>query len=231
MSGIGKEFYQSTKYAPQKELKGLQPPAEPQKVVSLPVPPQGARKDLAEALSSRRSRRKFTGVPLSLAQLSFLLWASDGVSEPDLPPLYRTAPSAGAKHPIDTYVVATRVEGLEPGVYRYMVEGHSLELLRRGDFELEAVEAAAGQEWIKNSAALFVWTAVFERTTSRYKDRGYRYVFLDAGHIAQNLYLSVEALGLGMTAIAALIDDAVNAIVGVDGIDESVVYMAAVGDV
>ena len=114
-------------------------------------------------------------------------------------------------------------------VYRYMVEGHSLELLRRGDFEAEAVDAAAGQEWIRGSAAVFVWTAVFERTTSRYKDRGYRYVFLDAGHIAENLYLAVEALGLGMTAIAALMDDAVNAIVGADGTDESVVYMAALG--
>jgi len=189
------------------------------------------RTTLAKLLASRRSRRKFTGERISLEDLSFLLWAADGVSSKGLPPHLRTAPSAGARHPLDTYCVVTRVNGLDKGIYRYRVENHALELLRQGDFEEAAVIAAAGQEWLRGSAVVFIWIAEFARTTSRYKQRGYRYVFLDAGHICQNLYLAAESLSLGVTGIAALIDDEVNALVGADGREYSIVYMAALGRV
>jgi len=229
MTGIGPEFYQATKYAPREKVRPAPPGEKPLKTVELPPPSGAGPKPLADLLASRRSRRKFASETITLEDFSFLLWAADGVAAPDLPPIFRTAPSAGARHPIDTYVVAKRVGGLEPGVYKYGVEGHSLAMIREGDFEEAAAKAAAGQDWIIGSAAVLIWTAVFERTTSKYSDRGYRYVFLDAGHIGQNLYLACESLGLGMTAIAALIDDEVNAIVGADGRGESVVYMAALG--
>ncbi len=229
MMDIGQKFYQATKYPPTDKLE-LEPPAEePLKTVTLPPPGRGREANLSDLLAARRSRRKFTGKSVPLQDFSYLLWASDGLSSADAPVTFRTAPSAGAKHPLDTYVVVTRVEGLEPGVYKYRVEDHSLSMLRAGDFEKAVIQAAAGQDWIQKSAAVFIWIAVFQRTTERYKERGYRYVLLDAGHICQNLYLAVESLGLGMTGIAALIDDHVNTIVGADGAGESIVYMAAVG--
>ncbi len=228
MTGIGQKFYQSTKYHGQRRPDTATAPAE-LKTISLPAAVGPADKSFAELLAARRSRRKFAGEGISLEHLAYLLWASDGVSAPDKPTIFHTAPSAGARHPIVTYVVANRVDGIESGVYRYDAEGHSLRMLREGDFEKEAARAAADQDWMVGSAVVFVWTAVFERTTSKYKDRGYRYVFLDAGHICQNLYLACESLGLGMTSIAALVDDDVNSIVGADGVDESVVYMAALG--
>jgi SagB-type dehydrogenase family enzyme len=166
---------------------------------------------------------------MTLDELSYLLWASNGVSAPGAPAYNHTAPSAGRTHPIETWISASRVDGLESGIYRYVAEGHALELYRKGDYEEVTVKAAAGQEWIHGSCVVFIWIAEFARTTNRYKDRGYRYVFLDAGHICQNLYLAVESLSFGMTAIAALIDDEVNALVGADGVERSIVYMAGVG--
>jgi len=231
MASEGDRFLQSTKYPPERKPDYGPVPGEPLDVVKLPTPAGAPEARLSDLLSARRSRRKFTGGSISLGDLGYLAWAADGVSEPDMPPLYRTAPSAGARHPLETYLLVNRVEGLEPGVYRYGVEGHELEQLRKGDFSEAAVTAAAGQEWVRSAAVVFVWTARFERTTSKYRDRGYRYVFLDAGHVGQNLYLAVESLGLGMTAIAALTDDEVNAIVGADGTEESVVYMAALGTI
>lgn len=228
MTHVGREFLQGTKYPPKKPST-LGPPADGIEVVSLPEaePPEGA--ELGRLLASRRSRRKFAGGSISLADLSYLLWAADGLTQPERSSRFRTAPSAGARHPIDTYVVANRVNSLDDGIYRYLVEDHALVDVRQGEFESQTASAAAGQNWIVGSAAVFIWTAVFERTTNRYKERGYRYVFLDVGHIAQNLYLACESLGLGMTAIAALIDDEVNALVGADGVEESVLYMAALG--
>ena len=231
MTGIGPEFYRATKWEAETQVKREPLPSEPLKVVNLPAGAPPAGKALGGLLASRRSRRKFSGEMITLEEFSYLLWAADGIAAPDMPPGKRTAPSAGARHPIDAYVVVNRVGGLDPGVYKYGVEDHSLAMLREGDFEKATAKAAAGQDWIIGSAAVFVWTAVFERTTSKYQDRGYRFVFLDAGHIGQNLYLACEALGLGVTTIAALIDDEVNAIVGADGRDESVVYMAALGRV
>jgi SagB-type dehydrogenase family enzyme len=229
MPGIGAQFYEATKYAAGTPADYGALPQSPLAQVDLPKP--HTRGALAKLLSSRRSRRKFTGEPISLDEFSFLLWASGGVAAPGLAPHFRTAPSAGARCPLDTYVIVLRVEGLEKGIYLYRVESHSLELVRKGDFEEPAVKATAGQEWIRGSAFVFAWIAEFARTTSRYKDRGYRYVFLDAGHVCQNVYLAAESLGFGTTGIAALVDDEVNALVGADGVERSIVYMAALGKV
>ncbi len=231
MTGIGQKFLQATRYPPAEKLVLEPPPAAPLKEVSLPTPGRRGEASLPDLLASRRSRRKFSGKAVSIEDFSYLLWAADGISSPDLPLKLRTAPSAGAKHPLDTYIVVSRVETLEPGVYRYRVQDHSLEMLRAGDYEKAIIQAAAGQDWIERSAAVLIWIGVFARTTEKYGERGYRYVHLDAGHVCENVYLACESLGLGVTGIAALIDEDVNTIVGADGTAESVVYMAALGTV
>ena len=227
MDGIGQEFIQSTKYAP--AAAPAYGPIEPVVTVDLSRPEARQSVSLSALLALRRSRRKFTGEAIPERDLSWLLWAADGVAAPGMPPHFRTAPSAGARHPIDTYIAVLRVDGVEPGIYRYVVESHALQRLRTGDYEAACIHAAAEQDWLTGAVAVFIWAAEFERTASRYKERGYRYVLLDAGHICQNLYLACESLGLGMTAIAALIDDEANALVGIDGREASVVYMAGVG--
>lgn len=229
MSSIGAQFYQATKYGAGTVTDFGPLPQSPLASVDLPKP--RGRSALGKLLTGRRSRRKFTGEPISLGEFSFLLWAANGISAPGLASHFRTAPSAGARCPLDTYLVVLRVERLEKGIYLYRAQSHSIELVRKGDFETAAVKATAGQEWTRGSAFLFAWIAEFARTTSRYKDRGYRYVFLDAGHVCQNVYLAAESLGFGVTGIAALVDDEVNALVGVDGVKRSIVYMAALGKV
>jgi len=228
MAGIGDEFYQATKYSlgAVTDYGPLLP--QPYATVDLPEPRTQARSALVSLLRERRSWRRFAGDPIDLEKLSFLLWASDGVTM-KAGPQFRTAPSAGARHPLDTYVIANRIKGLGKGIYLYDVPRHALQTVRKGDFEEAAVKASAGQEWVRGSAAVFVWIAEFARTTSRYKERGYRYVLLDAGHICQNLYLACAVSGLGITAIAALADDEVNALVAADGRERSVAYMAALG--
>mgnify|MGYP001286546793 CR=1 FL=1 len=229
MGSIGEDFYRETKYAPAEPSVFAPVGPVALKTVKLPPPRSPSRASLARLLSKRRSRRAFSGESISLGDLSFLLWASDGKSSRRMPSHLRTAPSAGARHPLDTYCIISHVEGLAPGVYRYRLDEHSLEMLREGDFRAATVKATAGQEWTFGAAVVFAFIAEFARTTSRYKDRGYRYVFLDAGHICQNLYLAAEALSYGVTGIAALVDDEVNAIVAADGTERSVVYMAALG--
>lgn len=229
MHGTGRKFYELTKYPPAEKLSIAPVAPTPLEVVGLRAPAVESGGGLGELLAGRRSRRKFSGGAVTVEDLSFLVWASDGVSSPAVPPSRRTAPSAGAKHPVITYLVVNCVEGLDSGVYRYNVADHALEMLRRGDFEEAMVTVSGGQKWLRGASVVFVWTALFARTTDTYEERGYRYIFLDAGHICQNLYLAVEELQLGTTAIAVFIDDEVNALVGADGHEESVLYMAAVG--
>jgi SagB-type dehydrogenase family enzyme len=121
------------------------------------------------------------------------------------------------------------VKGVERGIYHYGVLDHELELLQKADFREAVASAALDQGFIAEAAVVFAWTAVFARSKWKYKERAYRYVYLDAGHIAQSVALAAVALGLGSCQIAALYDDEVNAVLGVDGKEESIVYMTAVG--
>ncbi|MFZ2053661.1 MAG: SagB/ThcOx family dehydrogenase [Candidatus Aminicenantales bacterium] len=182
-----------------------------------------------EAIGRRRSVRDYRSIPLSAAELSQLLWASQGVTKVVGDYGLRSAPSAGALYPLETYVSVQMVKGIDAGIYHYDVRGHRLELLSAGDFGAPVAEAALDQGFLAEAAVVFAWTAVFERSKWKYKQRAYRYVYLDAGHIAQNLALAAVALGLGSCQIAALYDKEVNAILGVDGENESILYMTAVG--
>jgi len=197
--------------------------------LALPKPEVEGGPALWEVIARRRSRRSFTRRPLPLGMLSQLLWAAQGISAEVQGFELRTTPSAGALYPVETYVLVQSVAGVEPGVYHYDVRGHALELLSAGDPSVGASEAALSQHFTASANVVFVWTAVFGRSAWKYGERAYRYVYLDAGHIAQNIALAAVALGLGSCQIAALFDDEVNALLGVDGEAESVLYLTAVG--
>ncbi len=157
------------------------------------------------------------------------MWATQGVTASRHGQAFRAAPSAGACYPIDTYVVVNRVEGLEAGLYRYDVEGRRLGRLRTGDLSAAIAAACLDQEMAAEAAVVFAWVAAPARAKGRYRERAYRYVYLDAGHIGQNLHLAATALGLGCCAIGAFFDDEVNALLGVDGLEATAVYLSVVG--
>lgn len=195
----------------------------------LPPPAFPAAVDLKEVVSRRRSVRTFSKKAVTLAQLSSMLWASAGITRRTANLEYRAAPSAGALYPIETYLVANNVGGLEPGVYHYPVKRHVLEKIREGEFGKAAAGAALDQDIAAEAAVDFVWTGVFARSAWKYRQRAFRYVYLDCGHIAGQLALAAVALGLGSCNIAAIYDDEMNALLGVDGDGESVLYMCCVG--
>jgi len=236
MAGIGEEFFKRTIYSRQRQFTGSRPknPAEPFKAyaqnprikLEKPAIPDGS---LWQCLKHRRSRREYKREPISQKQLALLLWACQGVTS-EIPGFFlRTAPSAGALYPIESYLVLNRVEQMEQGIYHWNILEQSLELLKPGDFSHQIEAAALGQDMCREAAAVFIWSAIFARSTYKYSDRGYRYVFMDAGHICQNLYLACEDLGLGCCGIGAFFDDEVDALLGLDSENEASVYLAAVG--
>jgi SagB-type dehydrogenase family enzyme len=166
---------------------------------------------------------------LPVNTLSALLWAMQGITSEAGNFQFRSAPSAGALYPIETYFLARSVESLEQGIYHFRPLAFDLELIKPGDFSRDMAQAALGQGIVATAQVTFIWTAMVERSKWKYRQRAYRYIYLDAGHIAQNLYLAGTAEGLGVCGIGALFDDAVNALIGVDGTEETVVYMASVG--
>ena len=171
----------------------------------------------------------YTSKPITKKQLSYLLWATTGIQRIEGAYAFRTAPSAGALYPIETYVAVNQVTDLTEGIYHYAVKNHFLEELQRGDFRKALTHAALGQTVCRTAAVVFIWTAIFQRSKWKYKQRGYRYIYLDAGHIGQNLALSATTMGLGSCQIGALYDDELNQILNLDGIEESAIYMSVVG--
>jgi SagB-type dehydrogenase family enzyme len=190
-----------------------------------------AHVDLLEAVSRRESRRRFSPAPLSLAELALLLWATQGVRRLVSPAVaLRTVPSAGARHALETYVCAHRVEGLEVAIYRYLPVEHEL-VLERLEPGLPARVTAAcfGQSFAGEAAATFFWTALPYRMEWRYGAASHKVIALDAGHVCQNLYLCCEAIGAGTCAIGAYDQEACDALLGVDGQEEFTIYVAPVG--
>jgi len=241
-SVAGREFMEKTKYQYAKEsdqVKELpQPPLERvtrpvlaritlPKVEALP----SLQVDLREIIESRSSLRKYSETPLTLEELTYLLWTTQGVKKvTSRPATLRTVPSAGARHPFETYLLVNRVSGLTPGIYQYQALSHELLFLAEGDdWGHKLSQACLEQPFVGTSAVTFFWAADAYRMEWRYGERGYRYMHLDAGHICQNLYLAATALGAGVCAIAAFNDDEVNALLGFDGENEFVVYIATAG--
>ena len=236
--GIGERFQQQTKYFPfkmERWLMGTGTNPDRYKMypasthIKLPIPRVEREMFLDYAFKKRQSVRLFTCAPLKLQHLSYLLWASTGIQRIENGQEFRTAPSAGALYPIETYIVANNIERVEKAVYHYGIKAHVLEEIREGDHSAQMVTAAMGQQVCSQAAAVFIWTAVFERCRAKYGQRAYRYIYLDAGHMAENLALAAVSLGLGSCPVAALYDDEVNSIIDVDGEEESVIYIMAAG--
>jgi len=182
---------------------------------------------LRELLLGRRSRRNFDTSPLSLDELSFLLWACEGVKENRGKYSFRTVPSGGARHPLDLYVFARRVEGLAAGLYRYLPLEHALVLEREGDDSSRLDEALMKQ--LRKAPCVLFWAAVPYRSEWRYGKAADKLVALDAGHSCQNLYLACEALGLGTCAVGAYDQKKLDDYLGLDGEDLFALYAAPVG--
>ncbi len=191
--------------------------------IKLPSPELKSGVSVEEALKKRRSVRNYKKLPLTLKELSQLLWATDGKTS-DWGG--RTAPSAGATYPLEIYVVIGNVETLKAGIYHYDIDNHSIEIIKEGDLRTELSRAALNQTSIKNAAIVIVISGDFKRTTSRYGKRGERYVFVEAGHCGQNIHLQCEALGSGTVMIGAFDDEKVKKILG---IKEDVFYLCPVG--
>ncbi len=189
------------------------------------TPPSGM--SLVEAVTRRRSLRDYAARPFTLSELSWLLHCASGLTASAAG--LRAAPSAGALYPIETYVVAHRVEGLSPGLYHYAPAEHVVEQLQSGDLRAEVVQAGLGQEFLAQASAVFVLTAIFQRLRWRYRQRTYRYALLEAGHIGQNIYLAAEAAGMGACAVGAYSDTEINRLIGIDGEHEATLYLLAVG--
>jgi SagB-type dehydrogenase family enzyme len=184
-----------------------------------------------QAVRQRRSRRKFTSDPLTLEEISFLLWATQGLSRPggEGPSNLRTVPSAGARHPFETYLLLNRVQGVEPGLYRYLPLEHKLCMLNADRRLAHEIHGACYEQYVVESAVTFIWTAIPYRTEWRYASLSHRVILMDAGHVCQNLYLACEAIGAGTCAVGAYDQARIDAILGVDGVEEMAVYVAPVG--
>jgi SagB-type dehydrogenase family enzyme len=240
---IGLKFMQQTKYeqmkGPSQQGQGLpQPPLEKPyssqaQLISLPAPSDFSFDDfsLRKVIESRKTLRKYSSTPLTMKELAFLLWVTQGVKKvSDRPVTIRNVPSAGARHAFETYLLVNKVEGLEQGLYRYVATKHSL-LLENPDSSIvdQLTKACLEQAQVLNSAVTFFWVAIVERMYWRYDERSYRYLHLDAGHVCQNLYLAAEAIDSGVCAIAAFNDDLVNKALGLDGEKEFTIYIASLG--
>jgi SagB-type dehydrogenase family enzyme len=241
-NGPGPEFIEKTrsKYAsPSQQSQGLPqpplevPPREDLPVIDLPAPAgiQIPPLDLRQAIEQRKSSRHYASQPLTLEELSLLLWLTQGVKEvTKRPATQRTVPSAGARHAFETYLAANRVEGLPAGLYRFLAIEHKLQEIERDpNFSDRLAGTCWKQQQVLASGVTFVWAAVRERMYWRYGERGYRYLFLDAGHVCQNLYLAGEALHCGVCAIGAFDDDAIDQLLGLDGVEKFVIYVASIG--
>lgn len=187
---------------------------------------------LRDAVEKRASLRKYSTSPISLEELSYLLWLTQGVKRiaSDHGVTFRNVPSAGCRHPFETYLSINNVTGLKKGLYRFHATTHSLlPLMVDDEMPAKLSSACLQQAQIATGAVTFAWAAHPYRTAWRYDARAYRYLFLDAGHICQNLHLAAEAIDCGVCAIGAFDDDQVNQLLNLDGIHQMVIYLASLG--
>ncbi|MBU8921161.1 MAG: SagB/ThcOx family dehydrogenase [Bacteroidales bacterium] len=203
--------------------------------IELPGPILDSEFSIEKVLQERRSVRQYTDDPVTMEEVSQLLWAAYGITytAEGMPDFLRgglkTAPSAGARYPLEIYLVAGKVTGLLPGIYWYVPEGHVLHRLADGDVRTDLQAACLDQKFAGEAPISIVWSAVYERCTEKYEDRGRdRYVCMDLGHSAQNVYLQCGSLGLGTCAIGAFTDDSLKKLIGMTG-EEVPLYVMPVG--
>ncbi|MDD2600764.1 MAG: SagB/ThcOx family dehydrogenase [Kiritimatiellae bacterium] len=191
-----------------------------------------------EAIRERRSRRDYSDALFSLEELSYLLWATQGISklerdeDGELLAQYRTVPSGGAKHPFESYLLINRVAGVAPGLYRYLPIEHQLLVIREGaELGTQVTAACYGQSFIGEAAVTFIWAAIPYRSEWKYGSIAEKIVALDMGHLCQNLYLAVESIQAGMCAVMGYNQARMDALLGLDGENEFVIYLAASGKI
>lgn len=194
-------------------------------LIRLPKTAPSLGHPLEQLLAQRRTRRAYSGQPVSLAKVACLLWAAQGITDPSG---FRTAPSAGAIYPLEVYLVAGAVTGLESGIYRYQPKANGIERLAGGDRRAELAAAALQQEWLADAAITLVFVARYERTTWKYGRRGIQYVHLEVGHAAQNVQLMAVSLGLGSAVVGAFDDGRVASLLGMPEA-ETPLYLLPVG--
>ena len=187
--------------------------------------------DLVSAIEERRSHRSFTGEPLTLEELSFLLWATQGIRQAaNESTAFRNVPSAGCRHALETYLCVLNVTGLDPGLYRFLpVENQLLTVSREENLSGRLAAAAFGQVFLAKAPVTFVWTTIPYRMEWRYDIAAHKVIALDAGHVCQNLYLASAAIGCGTCAVAAYHQELMDELLGVDGDDEFTLYLAPIG--
>lgn len=217
---------------PPPNMQKAYPPGAP--VIDL-IPPEAfsvGNVPLIEAIGRRRSHREFSGETVTMEELAFLLWATQGVQEVSMDGIdsRRTVPSAGARHPFESYLIVRRVDGLQPGLYRYLTLEHKLCLLSTLD-EAAAPEIYDDWQLEPEDAVLFIWTIIPYRTEWRYSILSHKMIAIEAGHICQNLYLAATAIGAGVCAIGAFPQADIDRLIGVDGADEFAVYLARLGKI
>ncbi len=235
----GDEFQQKSKYIrenlPRHQLDWLKKPNSfkgyPDAIKTIKLPNLEFNKEISfwQVILNRQSTRKFKNEPITISQLSLLLFGITGLTRIFPQVAFRTVPSAGGLYPIEVYPVVNNIENLNQGIYHYDLAKHRLELLKEGDFRLEIAKGCLDQKMAFNSAVDFVWTAIIERSRWKYLQRCYRYIYMDAGHIGQNFYLIAEALGLGACTIGAIYDDEINKLLDIDGTHETAIYVGVIG--
>jgi len=235
---IGRRYLKETRYTrtslgeprisyPRADAFKEYPHAATRVPVRLPKEPPAA--DLWQVLARRRSLRQYKDRALTPEELAALVWATQGVTLASRNYLLRTSPSAGALYPVETYLAIHRVEEMEPGIWHLNLPDFSLELLESLDSRQPLVQACLGQRFMGEAAVDFIWTGILNRAMWKYRERAIRYIFLDAGHICQNLMLAATALGLGCCPVGAFLDEEVERLVDVDGVEEVALYLASVG--
>jgi len=235
---VGDNFQIETKYVRTKSLGGrldwankpeIYKSYPPDKTIQLPSQFPESTINFTEVLQRRKSIRTFSSQPLSMADLAFLLWASTGIQRIEHGYEFRTAPSAGALYPIETYIAANKVEELNEGIYHYNIKKHGLEEIKLGNFGEKIAHAALNQEMCADAAVVFIWTAIFKRSKWKYSQRAYRYIYLDAGHISQNFALATTSIACGACQVGAFFDDEINSILAIDGTEESAICLSVAG--
>jgi len=215
--------------------KPQKPSPEGASMVNL-VPPdrfEVGKMSIVEAIGRRKSRRDYSSKPISLEELSYLLWATQGVTDlrREGRSLLRTVPSAGGRHPFETYLLVNLVNGVEQGLYRYLGIEHKLCFLYDEPEIIKKFYKATNEQYVYESSVVFIWTAIPYRTEWRYGPLAHKMIAQDSGHVCQNLYLACESLGIGTCAIGAYNQAMMDDLLGVDGEDEFTIYVATVGQV
>lgn len=238
-TGIGIQYLQETRY--DRERLGVEAreqfsrapafkvyPPDTERVY-LPAVSEQFQADFWALVKRRRSQREYRDSSLTMLELAGLLWASQGITLTFRNFTLRAAPSAGALYPVETYVAVHRVEGIDPGLWHFQVQEFALESVAKGDCRRELVAAGLHQNFLGTAAVVFLWSGILRRSLWKYRQRAIRYLFLDAGHICQNLHLAATALGLGCCPVGAFFDGEVEHLLQIDGQEEVALYLAAVG--